>query len=508
MTATNKHTRVSPFVGRESAEPPLILALDIGTSSIRALLFDRQGRRVLDIEGRAHPLIRHSPPGASEVDPDSLIDDIFSCIDVALAQAGDLAYGIAAVATDTFVNNILGIDVRGQAVTALTTYADTRSAAEVEGLRRDFDEVETHNRTGCRFHPSYLPARLRWLYRVVPEQCAQVDRWVSIGEYVEFKLFGEATVTYSTAAWTGLLDWRKLVWDEHMLAGLPIAREQLSPLSDASQPRRGLLPDFAKRWPSLKDVPWFSALGDGATANVGSGCTSAARVALTVGTTSAMRAVVETDIPRLPSGLWCYRVDARRALPGGALTEGGMVYAWMNDTLRLGDSSKVEQELGSMAADAHGLTLLPLFAGERSPGWAGHARATLHGLTLATTPVELLRAGLESVAYRIALVYEQIRLLLANEPEIIASGGALLRSPVWLQIMADVLGRPIAVSQVQEATARGAVLLALEALGELDDIAAAPDLIGETYQPAAEAHEIYQQAIARQKALYAKLVSS
>ncbi|HEY52668.1 MAG TPA: gluconokinase [Caldilineae bacterium] len=492
----------------QSAETPLILALDVGTSSVRALLFDSLGRTVVGIEAREPIHVRNTPPGASEIEPDHLLHQTFGCIDDVLAQAGPLADQIVGVALCTFVNNILGVDANGNVIMPLTTYADTRSAGEVERLQADFDEVETHNRTGCRFHPSYLPARLRWLHRADPDRFAQTDRWLSIGEYLELKLFGETAVSTSVASWSGLLDRRKLVWDEILLAGLPITAGQLSPLTDVSQPRQGLRSEFAARWPALAAVPWFPALGDGAAANIGSGCTSPRRVALTVGTSSAMRAVVTDDVPRLPSGLWCYRVDARRSLPGGALTEGGMVYAWMNKILRVEDRETVERELAALPPDAHGLTVLPFLAGERSPGWAGDARATIHGLTLATTPLDILRAGLEAVAYRIALVYEQIRTLLPADPQIIASGGALLNSPAWLQIMADVLGRPIAVSRAPEASARGAALLALEALGVYDDAGAAPTYIGESHHPDPDRHAIYQTAITRQQKLYTSLINT
>jgi gluconokinase len=286
---------------------------------------------------------------------------------------------------------------------------------------------------------------------------------------------------------------------------LPIDARHLSPLTDLSRPRQGLRPEFARRWPVLADIPWFPAIGDGAAANVGSGCTAANRVALTVGTSSAMRAVVTDDIARLPSGLWCYRVDERRSLPGGALTEGGMVYAWLQKTLRLADPDHLDEALAAMSPDGQDLTVLPFLAGERSPGWRGDARATIHGLTLATTPLDILRAGMEAVAYRIALVYRQLRSLLEDDPEIIASGGALVHSPVWGQIMADVLGRPITLSQSAEATARGAALLALEALGVITNIGEAPGAPEATWQPNSANHAIYLRAMQRQIDLYTGL---
>jgi len=484
------------------------VALDIGTSSIRVALFDRLGRAVEGLAvQRAHEF-RTTVDGASEADPDALLELVWGCLDGVLARAGPLAAEIAGVATCTFVSNVLGVDEAGQAVTPLTTYADTRAASEVPGLRAEFDEQEVHDRTGCPFHPSYLPARFRWLARAQPDLFRRVARWVSLGEYLELKLFGQAAVSYSVASWTGLLDRHRLTWDEPLLARLPVRREQLSPLTDVNDPRRGLRPEFAARWPALCDVPWFPAVGDGAAANLGSGCVTPARVALTVGTSSAMRVVTDRPVPRVPPGLWCYRVDRRRSLPGGALSEGGNLFAWMRQVLRLGDLVEVEQALAAMEPDAHGLTVLPFLAGERSPGWAGHARATIHGLTLATTPLDVLRAGLEAVAYRIALVFDLLRPLLSGDPQVVASGGALLNSPAWLQIMADVLGRPVAASQIEQASARGAALLALEALGILGDLGEAPAFIGVVYEPDAGRHIRYREAMERQQGLYEKLVAS
>ena len=493
-------------VAQNRAESPLILSLDIGTSSVRATVFDRLGRAVEGLEARQPHEIRTTKEGASETDGDLLLESVCGCIDEVFSPSGSIKDQIRGVATCTFVGNILGVDRNRKAITPLVTYADTRSDGEAAKLRTEFDETEVHDRTGCHFHPAYLPSFFRWFARTRTDLFHRVSRWVTIGEYLELKLFGEASVSYSVASWTGLLDRNRLVWDEPLIEALPVQEGQLSPLTDSNAPRQGLLPEFANRWPALRGVPWFPALGDGATANIGSGCISSERVALTVGTTSAMRAVVEDPVVRVPSGLWCYRVDGRRSLPGGAMSEGGSVFAWMKNILQLGDSTRLESVLARTEPDGHGLTVLPFLAGERSPGWAGHARATLHGLSQATTPLDILRAGLESVAYRIALVFELLRPLLPGDPQIVASGGALLGSPAWLQIMTDVLCRPVAVSKVREASGRGAALLALEASGALPGLGGAPDFIGEIHAPDVRRHKLYREAMERQRKLYEKLV--
>ena len=193
------------------------------------------------MEARQTHEIQATFEGAAEADPDALLQVVFGCLDQLLGRMSHLQSRIGGVATCTFVNNILGLNENNRAITPLTTYADTRAEGEVPQLRSDFDETLLHDRTGCRFHPSYLPARFRWLARANPRLFREVARWVSIGEYMELKLFGETAVSYSVASWTGLLDRFKLVWDSQLLDGLPIKREQLSPLTDVNQPRRGLV---------------------------------------------------------------------------------------------------------------------------------------------------------------------------------------------------------------------------------------------------------------------------
>jgi gluconokinase len=313
-------------------------------------------------------------------------------------------------------------------------------------------------------------------------------------------------VSLSVASWTGLLNRQTLAWDAELLAHLDLSADRLPPLVDAGTPFTGLLPEYAARWPALRDVPWFPALGDGAAANLGSGCVAPDRVALTIGTTGAMR-VVTPDRQRpvnVPLGLWLYRVDAERGLLGGALTEGGSLFAWMQQTLALGGN--LEADLAQMQPDSHGLTLLPFLAGERSPGWAENAQAAITGLRLSTTPLDILRAGLESIALRFALVYRRLNEAVPQAREVIASGGAILASPAWMQIIADALNRPLTACAEAEASSRGAALLALESLGALRDLREAPPALGQTYFPDEARHEKYADALERQQELYAALV--
>lgn len=495
-----------PAISPQEVAPPFILTLDVGTSSARAMLFDRLGRNVERMEARVTYEVRTTPDGGVEVDAGEMLERVVRSIDELLLRAGRFAPQIQGVAVSTFWHTLLGVGLDGLALTPVYTWADTRSTAEAAELRQRLDEAQVHARTGCVFHPSYLPAKLLWLYRSEPETFRRVSRWMSFGEYLYLRLFGRTVCSISMASGTGLFDQHRCDWDEEVLAVLPIEIEQLSPLGDLDAPLTGLKGDLARRWPTLREVPWFPALGDGACSNIGSGCLSPERIALMVGTSGAMRVLWQADKVSIPSGLWCYRADRRRVVMGGALSNGGNLLEWLLDTLRLGTDVEPERQLASFEPDAHGLTMLPFFAGERSPGWAASARAAIVGLSLNTRPVDILRAGLEAVAYRFALIYDILSLAVPQAREIIASGGALLHSPTWLKIMADVLGRPVVASAEPEASSRGAALLALEALGVITHLEVAPAALGQTFWPDPKRHKQYRRAVERQRQLYGVLV--
>lgn len=225
-----------------------------------------------------------------------------------------------------------------------------------------------------------------------------------------------------------------------------------------------------------------------------------------VGTSGAMRVCLTAESVAIPEGLWCYRVDGRRLLLGGSLSNGGSVYAWLTDTLRLPPAEEVERELGAMSPDAHGLTVLPFLAGERSVGWVASARAAVVGLSLATRPIDVLRAGLETVAYRFALIHGQLREACPDVREVIATGGALLASPAWTAIMADALGVPLTPSTEAEGSSRGAALLASEALGLIPSLEAVPAGTGPAIPPDPGRHARYRAGLARHRALYDLLI--
>ena len=489
-------------------ERPLVLTIDVGSSSVRAAIYDGNASRVPGLEAQlGHELVT-SPDGGVTADAEHIAALVEQALDMVLAAAGDVAGDIAAVGMDTIASSVLGVDGDGSPVTPVYTYADTQPTAEVAALKRDLDVAQIYDRTGCPQHTSYLPARILWLRNTFPELSSRLSQWVDIGAFLYRRWFGRTVpMSYSMASWTGMLDRRRLEWDAGLMEHLSLSADDLPPLADHSSGQRGLAPDYASRWPALADVPFFLSIGDGAGANVGSGCVSAESVALTVGTSGAMRMLVPDVAPRIPEGLWGYRLGDS-TLIGGSLTDGGSVYAWARDTLNLPkDDSKVEELLQSLPPGAHGISFLPLFSGERSPGWAADATGVISGLRMSTKPIHILQAALEAVAYRFDLVWRMLLPYVSHNCRIVASGGALTGSPYWLQVMADVLGRTVTVCLEDEATSRGTAILALASLGLWSNLDVLPAALGETFEPDPHRTELHRKLAKEQQMLYDRVIA-
>jgi gluconokinase len=484
-----------------------VVALDVGSTSIKGALYDSRARLVRGTLAREASPIRPRPGGAAEGDPVALARRVERVLDRVMAAAGTRASKVRAVGLDVLTITLCGVDGGGRPRTPLYTYADDRAQEDVAALRRELDVAAVYQRTGCPLHTAYLPARFRWLRRTQPRGFASVRRWLDAGTLLHRRWFGrDVPMSYSVASWSGLLDRRRLRWDESLLAHLQLDRASLPALADYVEAPRGLARAHARRWPSLANVPFFLAVGDGAAANVGSGCVDPRRLALTVGTTGALRVVLPGADPEVPRGLWAYRVGKTETLLGGAFSEGGSVFAWERDVLRLPGPARIDAALRKLPPDGHGLTVLPFVAGERSPGFAPDARACIAGLTSATTSLQILQASLEAVCYRFALVARLLRPHLRAGHEVVASGGALAQSRYWLQLMADVLGHSILVSREPELTSRGTAILALRGLGEwrtLDEVALK---LPRACTHDAKRNEIYQAAIERQGRLYARVI--
>ncbi|MET8835617.1 FGGY family carbohydrate kinase [Micromonospora sp. NPDC004540] len=440
-----------------------ILALDLGTSSVRGLVLDANAVPRPGALARRKVHLATGDDGSGTLDGPRYLACLAECLDE-LAAGGHLR-DVELVATSAQWHSVVPLGADGAPLGPVLTWMDTRPAA-LAGAAGPADPDAFHERTGAWWHRCYWSMRLPWLRA----HCGSpVARFGGLVEYVLGVLLDEAPMSVSMASGTGLLDLRRLEWDPEACELAGVRPEDLPAL--APQRWRGQLRvEHAQRWPQLADARWAAPIGDGAASNVGSGCVDPSRAAITVGTSAAVRLVqpvpAGAELPPLPEQLWRYRVDHEHVVTGAAYSSGGNLFAWAARELRLPPGAELEAALTRAGAK---LTLRanPRLGGDRPPGVAPAGSGQLRGLSFSTTAVDIL-AGLmtelcQLVADDLALVEAG-----AGEPtEVVLGGGAMAASVWWRGAFAEVLApRAVRYQRNPEIGATGAALVALGRIAE------------------------------------------
>jgi gluconokinase len=469
-----------------------VLALDLGTSSVRALVFDEHGAALPGRLARRPTHLDITDEGKAELDPDEVVAAVGDCLDE-LAGRGGLD-GVEQVATSCAWHSVIAVGADGRRLTGALTWADTRAGPLVAELRSHGDMDRLQAATGARPHTLYWTVKLPWLARELSPAPA---RYLGLAEHVTGALLGEERASVSMASGTGLLELASATWDGQALELAGVDERALPELAPGGWTGR-LGPEGAARWPALAGASWHPATGDGAASNVGAGCVSPDRVAINLGTSAAIRVVERADqAGPLHRELWRYLVDDRHVVSGAAFSGAGNLYAWLRQVTSLPAEGSVEEELAKVPPGSRGVVVMPYHAGSRPPLDLAAGSGAITGLSLATTAVEILSATLEAVCYRLAAGYEALASAMPAPPEVVASGGAIVASPWWQQTLADVLGRPVRLVDEPEASARGAALIAL---GQTTDPATV-----RVVEPRPDAAEAQRAARALQEDLAARL---
>jgi gluconokinase len=303
----------------------LLLAMDIGTSSTRTALFDEHAQRIAATSASEKYAVRYSTDGGAELKPETLRRAARFCLRQTLAARTRSTLlrriPIAAVAGSGFWHSLLGLDKRGRPITPIFTWGDARCAEDALRLRERFSEVNIHARTGCMLRASFWPAKLVWLRRTRPRLFSQVAHWVSPAEWIFAEMFGARGCSHSMASATGLYNLKTRRWDEQLCEFCRVHVDLMSEISDRS-------PRSSRIRKELRDANVFTAIGDGAASNLGSGADGNNRVAINIGTSGAVRMIRPRGNKHVPFGLFRYVVDDKREVVGGAISNAGNLRAW------------------------------------------------------------------------------------------------------------------------------------------------------------------------------------
>ena len=487
------------------SDSDLVLALDIGTSSLRTALFDRQGQRLKKTTAQFTYPLHVGDDGTAELAVKDLERAALRAFRETLRARREIRAlrnrSIVAVATSCFWHSLIGYDARRARPTPVYTWADARCREDAHRLRSRLREKSYHLQTGCMLRTPYWPAKLRWLART--GRARGITHWMSPAEWIYSRFTGTSPVSLSMASGTGLLKVRTSRWDDSLLRLLKVTENQLGSISDEpckmdpANARTGL----SHQVPELRNAFWFPAIGDGAASNLGSDATQPGLAAMNIGTSGAVRLVAHKIPTRLETGLFCHRVDRARCLLGGAISNAGNLRQWALHQLRLPEEPAVIERALAGRLSPHGsLAVLPFWTGERSPTWPETVGGTIAGITYAITALDLLQALVESSYHRLAQICDLLEKQSGHALELIVSGG-VTHSPESLQRLANVLGRKVRPCAEPEASLRGAAVYALEILGH--KIQPLPGRA--TIAPNKAAASLYAEARVRQIALEAKL---
>jgi gluconokinase len=478
------------------------VGIDLGTSSCKAAAIDQQGRVLGNASGRY--------PGAGtavgwqERAPEAVLQGMIACTRAVVADAGAPAETCGGISIGGTLHSLLAVDADDRPLTNIMTWTDSRAARQAARVRERQTGSILYAHTGCPVHAMYPLYKIMWLRENRPDVFKRAARFISSKEYVVARLTGEHLVDYAIASGTGLLDIHTLDWSEHALAQAGATPARLNPLYDPRHRIDGLNPELAAAMGLTARTPLILGASDAVNSNIGAGCVRPEQATCMIGTSGALRVI--SSEPRLdPAGrTWCYAIDSEHWLIGGALSNGGLALDWFRRLLESaqsprGDTTGLDFEaVLSLAAQvppgAGGLLCLPLLVGERSPHWNPHARGLFFGVAAEHEVRHFARALLEGVAFQMRSVQAALQELTGKLHEVRVSGG-VGRSPLWLQILASVLGRQLEVPRWADTSSLGAAFWALlgtaaiQSLGELEHLVP----LGDSYTPATEAASLYDE---------------
>ncbi|MEV6488951.1 gluconokinase [Actinoplanes sp. NPDC051633] len=461
----------------------VVIAIDTGTTATKGVAAGLDGE--LCAHTSVHYPLSVPGPGRAELDADQLLAAAVEALAEIAKQCRDRGDRVAAVSLSAFLHGLVPMDAAGKPLGPLVTWADGRAARQSEKLADRAKALQA--RTGTPVHPMSPLTKLAWWRENDPSTLRDTPRWGGVKEVVLAGLTGEFLLDLSVASATGLYDIHERRWDDEALDIAGVRAGQLAEVVPTTLART-LKPEIADATGLPRDTPLIVGAGDGPLANLGVGATPAGVAAVSLGTSGALRTVVDRPTSDEAGRLFCYALTEDRWVIGGAVNNAGSVIRWAGQSFAAGfarpgaegeDADEIDAALLTEAQTAPpgsgGLLCLPYLLGERAPWWRSGMRGAYLGLRREHGRPHLVRAAVEGVCQQLALVRDSLEVA-GPVTEVRATGGAVA-SDLWVGVLAAALDLPVSIADTPEGTGLGAVLLGWHALGELPDLDQAAALV-------------------------------
>ncbi|MGS0741731.1 gluconokinase [Glaciimonas sp. GG7] len=467
-----------------------MLGVDIGTTSTKAVLFTIAGQVVAQ-HAVEYPLLS-TVADMAEQDPAEIYAAVLTTIAQAISAAQISPEQVVLVSFSAAMHSLIAMDENDQPLTNSITWADNRAGAWANKIRQEMDGHAIYLRTGTPIHPMSPLCKLLWLRHDHAAIFSRSARFVGIKEYVFHRMFGQWLVDHSIASATGMFNLRALEWDSGALALTGVTQGQLSRLVPTTFQLSGMSPMLAQQLGLLTTTPFVIGANDGVLSNLGVNAIAPGQVAVTIGTSGAMRTVVDAPVTDPGGRTFCYALTEKHWVVGGPINNGGSILRWVRDELATDEAAKARQaerdpyevlmEIAEQVRPgADGLLFHPYLAGERAPLWNADARGSFFGLAMHHGKPQMIRAALEGVIFSLYSILPAVEELIGPTRRMMATGG-FARSALWRQMMADIFDREVVVPESVESSCLGAAVLGLYALGRITSLDAIAEMVGSTHR--------------------------
>ncbi|MFG6495057.1 gluconokinase [Fictibacillus sp. UD] len=483
-----------------------MVGVDIGTTSTKAVMFSENGE-VIAQENIGYPL--HTPDISTAVqDPEQIFQTVLQTLTNVLKKSKCSPEEILFISFSSAMHSVIAMDHNDQPLTPCITWADNRSEAWARKIKEELNGHEIYKVTGTPIHPMSPLSKISWIVNEQPEIAANAKKYIGIKEYIFKKLFNEYVVDHSLASAMGLMNLKKLDWDEEALNVAGITRDRLSNLVPTTAVFTNCHIDLAKQIGINPETPFIIGASDGVLSNLGVNAIGKGEIAVTIGTSGAIRTIIDQPQTDEKGRIFCYALTENHWVIGGPVNNGGVVLRWIRDEFaaseletakRLGiDPYEILTKIAErVRPGADGLLFHPYLAGERAPLWNSDVRGSFFGLTLSHKKEHMIRAALEGVIYNLYTVFLALVECMDEPVTRIQATGGFARSEIWRQMMSDIFDTEVAVPEVFESSCLGACILGLYATGKIESFEAASEMIGSTFKhtPNAEAVKEYRELL-------------
>jgi gluconokinase len=481
-----------------------MLGVDIGTTSTKAVLYTKNGD-VIHTENIGYPL--YTPDiSTAEQNPEEIFQAVLKAISTITKKYSDKK--LSFISFSSAMHSVIAMDENDQPLTPCITWADNRSEAWVRKIKDELNGHEVYKRTGTPIHPMSPLSKITWIVNERPEIAVNAKKYIGIKEYIFKKFFDQYVVDHSIASCMGMMNLKTLDWDEEALKISGITREQLSELVPTTKIFTNLNPDVAKQIGIDPQTPFVIGASDGVLSNLGVNAIRKGEIAVTIGTSGAIRTIIDEPKTDEKGRIFCYALTEKHWVIGGPVNNGGMVLRWIRDEFassevetakRLGiDPYEVMTKIAErVRPGADGLLFHPYLAGERAPLWNPDVRGSFFGLTLSHKKEHMIRAALEGVIFNLYTVFLALIECMDSPVIRIQATGGFARSDVWRQMMSDIFESEVVVPESYESSCLGACILGLYAIGEIDSFEVVSEMIGSTHKhtPKEEAVKEYRELL-------------